>query len=211
MTEEWRSISGFEGNYEVSDHGRICSLDRVITYPDGHLHRLKGQILSPGVQPPFGHLHVNLKTQQRKRSVAVHALVLEAFVGKRPEGQECLHGDGDPSNNKLENLRWGTRTENILDMVRHGTHWQAKKTHCPQGHPYDEENTIVGKNGGRACYACKQANWRARPLKPPQTHCRRGHLYGEANTHMTDRGRLCLTCFSARRDVRREVRLNRAA
>jgi hypothetical protein len=51
----------------------------------------------------------------------VHQLVLEAFVGPRPESCEARHLDGDPSNNKLDNLAWGTKAENQADKLRHGT------------------------------------------------------------------------------------------
>ena len=50
----------------------------------------------------------------------VHRLVLEAFVGPCPPGLECLHRDHDTANNRLRNLRWGTRTENIEDKVKAG-------------------------------------------------------------------------------------------
>jgi hypothetical protein len=210
MTEEWRPITNFEGHYEVSNLGRVRSLDRVIRHPDGHLHQLRGRVLSPGAQPPFGHLHVNLKMQARRRTIAVHALVLEEFVGPRSGGMECLHGDGDPSNNRVENLRWGTRSENNLDAVRHGTHWQVKKTHCPAGHEYSDDNVIL-KSGGRECRTCLQAKWRARPLKPKATHCRRGHEYTDTNTRMTDRGRMCLTCFDNAQKARKEARRSKAA
>lgn len=202
MLESWRPIPDFEGHYEVSNVGHVRSLDRTLVYPDGHSHRLRGRLLSPGVQPPSGHLHVNLKTQARKRTVAVHALVLEAFVGPRPDGLECLHGDGDPTNNRLDNLRWGTRSENNLDAVRHGTHVQSSKTHCPQGHAYSPDNVVM-KSGSRECRTCVRLRWRARPLKVQRSHCRQGHLYDEANTRITDRGRMCLTCFDERMNSRR--------
>lgn len=64
---------------------------------------------------------VNLRRDGKPRPFAVHALVLEAFVGPRPEGMECRHLDGDPTNNALANLAWGTRAENIADKRRHGT------------------------------------------------------------------------------------------
>lgn len=201
--EEWRPIGGFEGYYEVSDHGRVRSLDRVLTYPDGHLHRLKGRVLSPAPLPLSGHLHLNLKTQHKRRApVAVHALVLETFVGPRPPGLESLHWDGDPTNNKVTNLRWGTRSENMQDMVRHGRHWQTLKTHCPKGHEYTEANVRIVK-GGRECRRCHVEWGRRRPRKPPITHCRRGHEYTPETTRVTDRGRMCLVCFRARMAARR--------
>jgi hypothetical protein len=56
----------------------------------------------------------------RKRQWYIHRLVLEVFVGPCPPGMQCRHLDGNPSNNCLENLAWGTRDENHADMVRHG-------------------------------------------------------------------------------------------
>lgn len=50
----------------------------------------------------------------------IHRLVLLAFVGPCPPGMECCHIDGNPINNRLSNLRWGTRRENMEDRVRHG-------------------------------------------------------------------------------------------
>jgi DNA-directed RNA polymerase specialized sigma24 family protein len=64
---------------------------------------------------------VNLSDGVRKRRRYVHRLVLEAFVGRRPEGMVCCHNDGDPTNNRLDNLRWGTYRENEHDKLRHGT------------------------------------------------------------------------------------------
>jgi hypothetical protein len=50
----------------------------------------------------------------------VHHLVLEAFVGPRPKGMECCHWDDDATNNRLSNLRWGTRLDNMQDRIRNG-------------------------------------------------------------------------------------------
>jgi hypothetical protein len=54
--------------------------------------------------------------------VIVCRLILLAFVGSCSSGQECRHLDGDPANNNIENLQWGTRSENHHDAIRHGTH-----------------------------------------------------------------------------------------
>jgi hypothetical protein len=65
--------------------------------------------------------------------VYVHHLVLSAFVGPRPEGMECLHINGNAGDNRLSNLRWGTREENLADFRLHGRkkgerHHNAKVT-----------------------------------------------------------------------------------
>lgn len=70
----------------------------------------------------FGYSQVSLSTQPKKwKSVRLHVLVLEAFVGPRPSGYECRHLDGNPQNNTVENLRWGTVSENRQDSILHGT------------------------------------------------------------------------------------------
>lgn len=97
---------------------------------------------------------VNGKTMNAR----VHWMVAETFIGPRPPGQVVRHLNGDPGDNRVENLAYGTHSENMLDMVRHGRNNTAK-THCPQGHPYAEGNLrIIPKTGGRVCRAC-QATW----------------------------------------------------
>jgi DNA-binding CsgD family transcriptional regulator len=59
----------------------------------------------------------------------IHRLVLEAFVGPRPEGTECCHNDGNPANNRLENLRWDTHRANMQDTIKHGTRAPVFGTH----------------------------------------------------------------------------------
>lgn len=51
----------------------------------------------------------------------VHRLMLDAFIGPAGEGQEALHANGDPIDNRLENLSWGTRSQNVADAIKHGT------------------------------------------------------------------------------------------
>jgi uncharacterized protein YwbE len=105
MTEVWKAVPGYEGQYEVSDQGRVRSFRR----------NSQGHILKPG-RMPAGHLSVALG---RGNSQCVHKLVLLAFVGAAPERHECLHINGVPNDNRLPNLRWGTRSENNVDAVLH--------------------------------------------------------------------------------------------
>lgn len=165
--ELWMPALGFEGSYEVSDHGRIRSLDRMITDSRGREYGRKGKILSPPTLPN-GYVHCMLSKGVRKY---VHRLVLEAFVGPCPDGMEACHGDGVRTNNALRNLRWDTRSENHRDKVRHGTHSETRKTECPMGHPLSSSNNraSMATEGHRACLACSRARGFARYRNIPFT------------------------------------------
>lgn len=155
-TEEWRPVSSYEGYYEVSDLGRVRSVARRAS--NG---RLWPSVVLKQVAHPNGHLQVHLSRQNAKRTHWVHRLVLEAFVGPSPEGMEALHRGGRPEDNRLANLEWGTRSKNMLDQVRHGVHFYASRTHCPQGHPYDDVNTYHELGAiHRKCRECMRAQWK---------------------------------------------------
>lgn len=68
--------------------------------------------------------------------------------------------DGNRSNPALANLAYGTRSENNHDKREHGTDHNVVKTHCPKGHPYNEENTYVlpSRPGARYCRACHRVS-----------------------------------------------------
>ncbi len=115
--ETWRPVVGFE-DYEVSDQGRVRSLPRDLPARAGKTRRVKGKILSPSRAGEWGHVKVALGRGHQR---TVHLIVLDAFVGPCPEGMECRHLNGIPDDNRLENLRWGTKLENAADKARHGT------------------------------------------------------------------------------------------
>jgi hypothetical protein len=153
MTENWKPIPGHEGRYEVSDHGRVRSVDRDVAYANGSVRRYSGQAVK-GRATASGHLRVSLYGGSGDRDHFVHRLVLEAFVGPRPSGMEGCHDNGIPDDNRLTNLRWDTTRENHLDRVKHGTHHETRKTHCPRGHAYEGDNLVVTKDGWRKCREC---------------------------------------------------------
>jgi len=66
----------------------------------------------------------------RKRGVKVAAMVCEAFHGPRPPGMYVLHGNGNPGDNRKDNLRWGTQRDNIRDAIRHGTFCRRPRGEC---------------------------------------------------------------------------------
>lgn len=154
--EQWRDIPGWEGLYQVSDLGRVRSLDRPVIHKNGMIQNRQGKLLRFAVMQR-GHLRVSLSRDGKTVRKYVHQLVVESFIGAFPEGTETLHADGDPANNHVSNLRAGSRSENVLDMVSHGDHVQARKTHCAQGHPYSPENTRLVKGKWRECKTCRRA------------------------------------------------------
>lgn len=137
----WRPIVGFEQFYEVNDRGDVLSLR-------------SGRLLHP--QPNRrGYQMVTLCGEGVRKSADVHRLVALAWLGEPAAGQQVRHLNGDTSDNRAANLAWGSASENTVDQVRHGTHHLARRSHCPQGHAYDELNTYRRPDGnGRECRAC---------------------------------------------------------
>ena len=150
--EEWRPVLGWEGFYEVSDQGNVRGVSRI----SASGNRLKEKELSP-YKTTGGYWSVRLCRDSQSKQLGVHALVLEAFVGPRPEGMEGCHNDGDTDNNTVGNLRWDTPSSNSLDRVKHGTHNLARKTECKRGHRLSGVNLYQDKTGRRHCRACAYA------------------------------------------------------
>ena len=119
MLENWKEIPGFEGRYLISDNGVIRSLPRKGV---GNSKRPISASLAHG-----GYARVVLLKDGKRYNKMIHALVLEAFVGPRPEGALVRHLNGDRTDNRLENLAWGTALENQRDRLAHGTDVRGEK------------------------------------------------------------------------------------
>ena len=164
QVEVWRDIPGYEGHYQVSDHGRVRSLDRKVPNKGyGGTMLRRGRVLSM-VADHKGYLLVRIFLKGVRKRARVHRLVLEAFIGPCPDGMECCHNDGDPSNNHISNLRWDTRINNRQDAIRHGNDPMLIRTHCPRGHELVAPNLRPSalKKGSRTCLACDRAKAYAR-------------------------------------------------
>lgn len=147
----------------------------------------------------------------------VHILSHLLFVGPIPDGYEidhrchdprtCVGGNACPHRPcfNFRHLKAVTSQENSRRSV------PRFRTHCPQGHPYDEANTAWSKDGRRACRKCrvtrnvarKKAQRAARGPIPPKTHCKNGHPFDEENTHINAEGRR--SCRTCKRDYMRRV------
>lgn len=120
VDEVWLPIHGLEGHYEISNAGRV----RILRFVNGHANRAYPEPRIKVLKKNhMGRYFVDLPVYgpDRYKTCAVHRLVLEAFVGPCPPGLETGHLDGDPSNNRVDNLRWITKKENASHRVLHGT------------------------------------------------------------------------------------------
>ena len=114
--ERWLPVPGYEGRYEVSDHGRVRSF---VPARGRHIPHVLGRDSALWAYPRVTLTAANGKVSTR----TIHQLVLEAFVGPKPalgHAAHTRHLDGDVTNNRASNLRWGTAKENMEDRERHG-------------------------------------------------------------------------------------------
>lgn len=131
--ERWRDIPGYEGFYRVSDWGRVKTVKRYSRHPKGGMRIVQSRILKSwivwsrkGRNRKIRALQVSFSCKGVVEAKQIHPLVLLAFVGPRPDGMDCCHNDGDPTNNRLDNLRWDTRSGNEADKRIHGTDNRAE-------------------------------------------------------------------------------------
>lgn len=117
VMENWHDIPGLEGRYQVSNLGNVKSLDCAIKGGRWGHQRRKGKLLKPSLDS-YGYQIVNSLPAKLR---LVHRLVLLAFVGPCPNGAQTRHINGIRSDNRLENLCYGTAKENSDDKKIHGT------------------------------------------------------------------------------------------
>ena len=143
LPELWREVPGYDGRYEVSNHGRVKSNDMVIfNHLTGNNNFRKGRVLS--LQNRNGYLQVRLLMNGVGQTVKVHRLVAESFVKKEKGCNVVNHLDGDKTNNKSENLEWTT----VKGNVRHAWDMGLNRFSEDQRRRQKEKLSIkiIGKN-----------------------------------------------------------------
>jgi len=156
---EWRPVAGYEGLYEVSDHGAVRRV------PRSRAHATERRELKPWITTT-GYLCVSLYRSGIARKYKVHRLVAIAFLPSADLSLDVCHNNGDRLNAAVSNLRWDTRSGNMRDTIKHGTHRNQfrGRTSCANGHEFTKENTLIAVDG-RKCRTCRRNRvraWRAR-------------------------------------------------
>jgi len=148
--ERWLPIAGFEGLYEVSDFGRVRSLDRIVeskNHPIQQKRLLRGRLLSQTTNKPTGSCYIRKQVKLCKGSNSstfnVARLVAQAFIPNSFDHPFVLHLDDDATNNRASNLEWGTHQENCFqaasrDRLKYGQeHWQSSLSDVDRGRAYE--------------------------------------------------------------------------
>lgn len=160
--ETWKPVVGYEGSYEVSDHGRVRSLDRWVHHGKGDsMRRMYGKMLKPS-KDAQGRMVFSLRKDGKTKQAKVHRVLMQSFVGECPPNMEVCHNDGNSTNNCICNLRYDTHSSNCMDMVIHKTHGMKFKTHCRNGHEFTEFNTLHHARKGAASQRVCRSCWAAK-------------------------------------------------
>jgi hypothetical protein len=130
--EVWRDVIGYEGLYQVSNLGRVKSLDRMVSWR-GVERPLKGKILEPNMI--YGYCNVRLYSNGMAKNKKVHRLVAQAFIPNQENKPTVNHKFGVTNDNRVEMLEWATRKEQVDHSyrvlnrkgVRGGDHYLSKK------------------------------------------------------------------------------------
>lgn len=119
--EIWKEICGFEGLYSASNLGRIRKEPCKIYYGDHRGYREEPQKIKKQTLRPTGYYFVTISKERKRFGLSVHRLIAWAFLGKQENGIEVRHIDGNKKNNNINNLCYGTKSDNMRDSIKHRT------------------------------------------------------------------------------------------
>ena len=149
--EVWKDVVGYEGLYQVSNFGRVKSLDRIVKHSKDHTRIQYGRIRKIHINKRDGYVYVGLHNKGEKKRYKVHRLVALAFIDNPLNKPEVNHLDECKANNNVENLEWVTRSENEnwgtkTERKVHNTDYSIiAKKNSKKVIQYDINNNVIGE------------------------------------------------------------------
>jgi|688.fasta_scaffold872797_1 hypothetical protein len=116
MQEVWKDIVGYEESYQVSNLGNVKALRRKFT-PNGATRFTEEKLANLYINR-HGYVKVQISKNSKQKQVSVHRLVAIAFLPNNENKPEVNHIDGNKLNNKIDNLEWSTRSENVIHGIK---------------------------------------------------------------------------------------------
>ena len=140
MEEIWKDINGYEGSYQVSNMGRIRSLDKVVQCRFGKTAVKKGKILRQ--RKNVGYLYICLSNKGVHKVYRVHILVAKAFVDNQESKPQVNHKNGNKTDNRAENLEWVSAKDNLMHAWKNNLNKRGEPKEIYQ---YDKNGKLVNK------------------------------------------------------------------
>ncbi len=143
MKEEiLKDIEGYKGLYQVSNFGRVKSMERVVLIPSkvraDQYRRLPERILSPG-NNGRGYMYVHLYADGVFQTCLIHRLVAESFIPNTNCGLEVDHINTIRNDNRVENLKWVSSSENNLNPITRNKNFEAQ----PKGKNHPNSKRVL--------------------------------------------------------------------
>jgi hypothetical protein len=136
--EVWISMPNYEGHYEISNHGRVRSLDRITCDVNGRKHNRKGRILKHAFNEK-GYIIFGLSVDATLKTITVHRIVAKLFVPNPDNLPEVNHLDGDKANPYFENLAWSSSGDNQRHAYKLGLREPMQGTKSPNSKLKEED------------------------------------------------------------------------
>ena len=129
MEEVWKDVVGFEGIYQISNNGKLRSLDRIVVAKAGWVKREKGMDIKTNTIQNSGYVKVDLHKNGKAYGKLLHRLVAEAFIENPRNYPQINHKDQNKLNNSADNLEWCTQMYNnhYGDCMERGAETQRRK------------------------------------------------------------------------------------
>lgn len=150
MEEEiWKDVVGYEGVCKVSNLGRVKSLDVEVECKNSHTRVSKGIVRATPIDKD-GYLKVCINTKGKSITKTVHRIVLEAFVPNINNKPQVNHINGIKHDNRIENLEWSTRSENMKHAYKNGL-LKPYTQRIGAIHPHNKQVIQYDLNGNYIC------------------------------------------------------------